>query len=741
KAGAEMKQEKNNNRRVSSAIVIVIIIIIMGAGCLGVYRVINNIVVASNVENIQELAEHDKHSVLTSIENKQESLYGWAHAARSEKYKTVAELMPALNRGASIVGLSRLYLIDSDGMAYGSDATITHNEEYLSQIANMTADRTIIRFDTWLNGITAESRRQNITVIVKIREFTVEGHTFQYAWGEMDLRTFQNELKIDSYGGAGYTNIVNADDGFYVVALSEVSLQKRQNFFDQLVERNARISSYDSVEEFRNSFDAIETETMTLYMDEGYGYPAGDYVMAVNNIENTSWKMISVCPISVFSTLSNRITTIFLAIAAVMVAAVAFGVILSYRVRVQQEKARADEVHKAELSEALILAQQANRSKTTFLNNMSHDIRTPMNAIIGFTRLAKKSVDEPDKVKDYLGKISGSSEHLLALINDVLDMSRIESGKVTINEDNENLIEILKNLKNITEADVKAKKMDFTMDISGISDEYIVCDRLRLNQVLINILSNALKYTPEGGKVSLKAVQLGPAADGRASYEFSIKDNGIGMSEEFVKTIFDPFTRAQTSTVSGIQGTGLGMAITKNIIDMMDGKITVASKENEGSEFVVTFSFKLAEKPEPEDEAAGAETASEELDFTGKRILLVEDNELNREIATEILQEVGFKVEAAENGKLGCDLLAASEPGYFDLVLMDIQMPVMDGHEAARTIRKFENKELADITILAMTANAFEEDKQLAFEAGMNGHLAKPIDIPVLFDTLKKVLK
>ncbi len=527
------------------------------------------------------------------------------------------------------------------------------------------------------------------------------------------------------------------------------------------------------------------------------------------------------------------------------------------------------EQQKNDLQDALAAAQHANRAKTTFLNNMSHDIRTPMNAIIGFTSLAAAHIDHPEQVQDYLAKITTSSNHLLSLINDVLDMSRIESGKMKIEEKEASLPEIMHDLKTIVQSDITAKQLEFYIDTADVVNEHVLCDKLRLNQVLLNLLSNAMKFTMPGGIVSVRVIQKGAASEGRASYDFQVKDTGIGMSKEFLAHVFDPFERERTSTVSGIQGTGLGMAITKNIVDMMDGTISVTSEEGKGSTFTVSLQLQTCsgpvrqeeipqlkglralvadddfntcssvtkmlstiglrpdwttsgkeavlrtrlaweqgdeyavfiidwlmpdmngvevvrrvrtiigeEKPiiiltaydwsDIEEEARDAgvtafcskpiflselrellespfaapekAVAQPEVSFEGKKILLVEDNELNQEIAVEILQGAGFVVEVADDGKSAVERMAAAQPGQYDLILMDIQMPIMNGYEATRQIRGLGVPGTADIPIIAMTANAFDEDRWAALEAGMDGHIAKPIDIPKLMELLGNLL-
>ena len=524
------------------------------------------------------------------------------------------------------------------------------------------------------------------------------------------------------------------------------------------------------------------------------------------------------------------------------------------------------------LSEAVAAAEAASRAKSTFLSNMSHDIRTPMNAIIGFTTLAVSNIDNQERVKDYLTKTLSSSRHLLALINDILDMSRIESGKLQLEETEVNLSEMLHDIKTIVGGQVHAKQLELYMDALDVTDEDVYCDRTRMGQILLNLLSNAIKFTPAGGTVSVRVRQFAGTVRDCAQYEFRVRDNGIGMSPEFAQKIFEPFERERTSTVSRIQGTGLGMAITRNIVEMMGGTIKVQTEKNRGTEFIICLPLrvqncsrreeKIAELSglkalvvdddfntcdsvaklltrvgmraewtlsgreavlrarqsielgdpcrayiidwrlpdmngievtrqirslnddtpiiiltaydwsdiEGEAKAAGVtafcskpmflsdlrdtlltaightQTEAQDIlpgknaDFRGRHILLVEDNELNREIAVAILHEYGFLVDTAENGAVAVEKICTSDPGRYDLVLMDVQMPVMDGCTATQRIRALEDPVRAAVPIVAMTANVFEEERKRAFDCGMNGFLSKPIVIEELIDVLKDII-
>ena len=387
-------------------------------------------------------------------------------------------------------------------------------------------------------------------------------------------------------------------------------------------------------------------------------------------------------------------------------------------------------VYAKQIEKVATEAQLANQAKTRFLFNMSHDIRTPMNAIIGYTQLLENNLDNKKQALDYISKLKSSSTILLSLINYILEMTQIESGKLDLKKEIGDLDDLVKNINVVVEPLIKEKKLHYSYHLE-IKHHHIICDKTKLREIVLNILSNAIKYTPEGGNVELLIQEIS-FENNKVKYHFIIIDNGIGMKEDFLPHIFEEFAREKTSTESKVPGVGLGLPIVKSLIDMMNGTIQVESKLNKGTKFTVELSFLTSLQVENVNERN-----TSTLDFSGKHILLVEDNELNAEIGIELLNTFKVIIDLAKNGEECIKILEKMPEGYYDLILMDIQMPIMDGYEATKIIRSFNNKN-AQIPIIAMTANAFEEDRKHALQLGMNEHLAKPVDIEKLKDVLTK---
>ena len=642
----------------------------------------------------------------------------------TELYGCRIMLLDAMGRGYTTDGEVGIW----DDLKYLADGAVKHT--FVTDTSNVKG--TYLAFSHKLQSTSDSERGLRFTHMVLLKE----------------ISTIRKYYTTESYGGHAATYIINRNGTLAYYDADNEDILGVRNVFKALRE-GTYVGSKDfaTMREQLNNY-GIATASVLLKDNEYYYCLAkmAEYDMTIMLLIPAEYVAVSTMTM-LQSALRIQVVFTVLLLGLVLLALISIVRAERSSKMIKIEKETNQKLNKLRVAaeDALKVAESASKAKSTFLSNMSHDIRTPMNAIIGFATLALDDIRDGKKVEDYLSKILSSSKHLLGLINDILDMSRIESGKVVLEEQETDLVTTLQELQSIMEGQAKERKLKLHVDYSNLRDRHVYCDKTRLNQVMFNLLANAVKFTSEGGSIWLTMSQLEPTyeVEDRAIYEIRVKDTGIGMDKEFIKHIFEPFERERTSTVSKIQGTGLGMAITKNIVDMMGGTIEVESQKGVGTEFIIRLELRLQAEAGVANEDGTKQHGHAEgvAEFAGKRLLLAEDNELNREIACMLLSKYGFVIDTAENGQEAVDLVAASAPDYYDLVLMDIQMPVMDGHEATRRIRNLKDKELAKVPVVAMTANAFDEDRKAAKECGMNGFISKPINMQEVVQALRMCLQ
>ena len=642
----------------------------------------------------------------------------------TELYGCRIMLLDAMGRGYTTDGEVGIW----DDLKYLADGAVKHT--FVTDTSNVKG--TYLAFSHKLQSRSDSKRGLRFTHMVLLKE----------------ISTIRKYYTTESYGGHAATYIINGNGTLAYYDADIEDILGVRNVFKALREGTYSGSKdFATMRQQLNNY-GIATASVLLKDNEYYYCLAkmAEYDMTIMLLVPAEYVAVSTMTM-LQSALRIQVVFTVLLLGLVLLALISIVRAERSSKMIKIEKETNQKLNKLRVAaeDALKVAESASKAKSTFLSNMSHDIRTPMNAIIGFATLALDDIRDGKKVEDYLSKILSSSKHLLGLINDILDMSRIESGKVVLEEQETDLVTTLQELQSIMEGQAKERKLKLHVDYSNLRDRHVFCDKTRLNQVMFNLLANAVKFTSEGGSIWLTMSQLEPTyeVEDRAIYEIRVKDTGIGMDKAFIKHIFEPFERERTSTVSKIQGTGLGMAITKNIVDMMGGTIEVESQKGVGTEFIIRLELRLQAEARVANEDGTKQHGHAEgvAEFAGKRLLLAEDNELNREIACMLLSKYGFVIDTAENGQEAVDLVAASAPDYYDLVLMDIQMPVMDGHEATRRIRNLEDKELAKVPVVAMTANAFDEDRKAAKECGMNGFISKPINMQEVVQALRMCLQ
>ena len=700
----------------------IIIIIICAAVLTGAFKLlisnVNSQILESNIKSMEELALHDQRSIRNSIELRWDTMEGAVRRMSVRDWQSGSELLSALNELTNnIPSVDSIIMLDENGTEYGSSGLVRENS-YLVQYCEGKTERFISRVNT--TSYFRENRKETLFEAIPV-DFTVCGNRMQWLICEFPIATLEAELKIDSYDGQGYSSVIDSEGNFIINISRSHDFGTYDNFFTNL--KDAEFEDYESAEALRDA----TTTTTTGAKSVVYTLNGEEYIMVITTIDYAGWYFITTVPISVFSAQSNAILRIFLLLLAAVAAVVIVILYIMYRRRREQEHLR--------------LLEASDQAKTEFLFNMSHDIRTPMNAILGYTDIGLRHRNDTERMVESLKKTKVAGGHLLNLINDILEMSRIEAGKLVLSYDPLDMRKAINGVVQMNESLATAKSLNFISDMSDIRNPYVYADELHINEVIINLISNAIKYTPEGGWVRYTARQISEVRNGSAVYLFEISDNGIGMSEEFQEHLFEAFSREESSGVSKIEGAGLGLSIVKRIVDLAGGKISVKSKSGEGSTFTVELPFRVMTEKEIADLEKTGESDNQIPDddkFKGRRVLLVEDNEMNREIATEILGDAGLEVETAEDGELAVEAVAEKGIEYYDFILMDIQMPVMNGYEATRAIRALQDG--GRVPIIALSANAFAEDRDASINAGMNDHVAKPIDIKTLFSTLAKYI-
>lgn len=669
------------------------------------------------VENNWEGASVQRNTLQAASPTTLNDLYGFM-----EKQEVISEMQA---KDISLIA------VDSTGKYYKSDGPhgLMREIKYLDSVPRMVNYVS----NTMTSGESSMVYLYELDTPVTVQDDNQKDVTIIYYGTMQNMKRLNKYFNCSAYNNENSVYVLD-EDGMKLFNSSAVELVHGYNIYSVLKQMK-----YYHNQDFDKTLKQLE-ETGSAYSSAVLD--GVEYYYAIANLDYAEWTILFMVPASCVAVNTVRLTKtvmiIVLGFATIMV--IVLVAVVSTMIHIQQKKVldlERENNHK--LAETLDMAREANRSKSTFLANMSHDIRTPMNAIIGITALIEHDVDNAAKVKEYAKKIEVSSQHLLGLINDVLDMSKIESGKTTLNFVDFSISEMLRRIEILFRPQTDAKNQTLLITKEHIHHEWLNGDSVRLMQVFNNLMSNAIKYTQEGGKIQFFAEECQTNSSVYAKFRFIVKDNGIGMSEEFQDKIFDSFTREENSVINKIQGTGLGMAISKNLIQAMGGTIEVKSEKGKGSCFEVIVDFKIAENKEVYQPEQIEDEKQDETILNGMCFLCAEDNELNAEILKELLDIEGAKCQICENGEKVVEAFEKSQPGEYDMILMDIQMPVMNGYEATKAIRNSKHPMAKTIPIIAMTANAFSEDIQQSFSAGMNAHVSKPVEMKVIGKAIQNI--
>ncbi len=677
----------------------------------------------TQLTNMNELADHDIITIKNFLDDEWKALQSTAAKASLRHSETEETIAQFLREEQVQSDFEDIYLIDSQHNAYNASGSFAVDKDVLE--SDYLEKSHVMSLRDVTEGA-SDTDHSYLFSAVQLSGVEVGGHEMIEMIGKLDLNKIQDRIRISNYSGQGYSSVFDRN-GTMIIGINAAG-QHLTNYYDYLENNtNLGVAGADRIKETATQADSF-TETV---VDKFTGLT---YVVSFQSIEELDWYFIMSVPKSVFDEQNQSMLRLVMIMVTIVLVSLVLLLVFIFRSQLLIARQTEKEKQREALEEALDQAKIASRAKTTFLFNMSHDIRTPMNAVIGLSTLAKKHLNEPDKLKYYMEQIEIAGKQLLSIINNVLELSRIESDKVEIDEEVTDTKEIYDGLLAIFMNQSRAMKLHFNFK-NEIKNRWLYMDRTHVEEVITNIVSNAMKYTEDGGSIDVSLSEKPGSDDVHTTLHVVVRDNGIGMSEEYQTKLFQQFERERTSTVSKIQGTGLGLSIVKKLIDMMNGTILVDSKQGVGTCMTVDIPLRIGTAPKL------VETMSEEdIVFEGKHILLAEDIQINAMIAQEMLKSVGFVVDWVENGRACVDKLREAPEDYYELILMDIQMPVMDGYQATKEIRTMSDEKKANVPIIAMTANAFQEDKMNVLRAGMNAHIGKPVDLQQMLSTIKGAL-
>ncbi|MDO4337114.1 MAG: ATP-binding protein [Eubacteriales bacterium] len=686
---------------------------LLGGSCLWYYRQINDKIYRSMIDNIQELAEHDLNAIKTNVEKNWDQLESIHDRMLYYDFSGIKGMQEIMHVEQNTNGIEKLYYVAEDGKLYSGDFVITEDSDLISELKKEDG-RFVLRYDE-VNTDIPELQREYLLYGIQIEPWEVDDIVFVGIISKKLTDSMQEDLIIESYNGQGSGSVVDAD-GYYIINVDKaLSFQERQNFYSDYGKGRFLTGGQD-IGEIEQKLKDGESFT-TIYRDED----GNEKIMTFQKAGTMDWYFIMEVSRKVFKKQTSSILYLSLIAGVLVVIAVVVALGMWYL-----------------MMRKSLHAKTQIEARNEFLSNMSHEIRTPLNGLIGLNHLMLQNIDDREKLREYLLKASHAAQYLLALVNDILDMSKLQAGKVELHAAPANMEMLLDNVISMQQENIEGRGLKLCVE-ADIRKPWIECDEVRVKQVLMNLLSNAAKFTSRGGTVTVRMRQEAEEeADGKQFIRncFEVEDTGCGMSEEFQKHIFEAFTQERGHNAESQKGTGLGMSISYLLMKVMGGSLSVKSRLGEGSVFYMSFPAEVIQEPPHMASEQAIEPAS--LDLNNLNILIAEDNELNAEILQAILHECSITSEVAVNGREAVEKFAASAPGTYPVILMDIRMPEMDGYEAAKAIRSMKRPDAGTVRILACTANTFQEDIDRVTESGMNGFIGKPINIEELFLKLEE---